>query len=161
MNKLTLWYAGLARREQKMVGIGGIVVALMILVFGIIVPLQSAGANAQRRNDSKRDDLAWMREHAAEIRSAGNQLTQDTGEAPVVLVDRIGRESGLAEALRGTQPSGSGVRVQLEAAPFDTLVAWLDALDQRYGFAVESISVDRAAKPGMVNASVTFSQPRR
>jgi type II secretory pathway component PulM len=52
------------------------------------------------------------------------------------------------------------VRVQLEAAPFDTVVAWLAALDEHYGLAVESITVDRGARPGIVNASITFSQPR-
>ncbi len=89
-------------------------------------------------------------------------LPQDTGEPPVVLVDRVGHEAGLADSLRGTQPSGAaGVRVQLESAPFDTLVAWLATLEQRYGLAIESITVDRTARPGLVNASVTFTQPSR
>jgi len=79
----------------------------------------------------------------------------------VVLVDRVAREAGLASALRGTQPSGTGVRVQLEAAPFDTLVSWLATLDERHGLAIETITVDRTAQPGMVNASITFTQPRR
>ena len=64
--------------------------------------------SAAARNETKREDLAWMQENAAEIRAAGVQLPADTGEAPVVLVDRIGREAGLGSALRGTQPSGSG-----------------------------------------------------
>jgi general secretion pathway protein M len=77
-----------------------------------------------------------------------------------VLVDRIGREAGLGSSMRGTQPSGAGVRVQLEAAPFDTLIAWLATLEERHGFAIESISVDRAARPGLVNANITFSQAK-
>jgi general secretion pathway protein M len=76
-----------------------------------------------------------------------------------VLVDRVGHESGLGDALRGTQPSGvTGVRVQLEAAPFDTLMQWLATLEQRYGLAIESITIDRTAQAGVVNASVTLSQ---
>jgi general secretion pathway protein M len=161
MNKLLAWYASLQQREQRMVTIGGIVVAFLILVFGILMPLQSAVSSAARRNETKRQDLAWMQVNAPEIRAAGNQVGADTGEAPVVLVDRVGREAGLAGALRGTQPSGTGVRVQLEAAPFDTLVAWLATLDERYGLAIESITLDRAARPGVVNASITFTQPRR
>lgn len=98
--------------------------------------------------------------NAPEIRAAGGQVAADTGEAPVVLVDRVGREAGLANALRGTQPNGAGVRVQLEAAPFDTLITWLSTLDEQHGLAVESITVDRAARPGIVNASITFSQSR-
>jgi general secretion pathway protein M len=161
MNKLHAWYAGLQQREQRMVSIGGLAVAVIILVFGILLPLQSAVSTATKLNETKRDDLAWMQRNASEVRAAGGQLPADTGEAPVVLVDRVGREAGLAGALRGTQPNGNGVRVQLEAAPFDVLITWLATLDERYGLAIESITVDRAARQGVVNASITFNQPRR
>jgi general secretion pathway protein M len=161
MNKLRAWYAGLQPREQRMVAIGGIAVAVLILVLGILLPLQSGLSVVIKRNETKRADLAWMQANAPEVRAASSQLPADTGEAPVVLVDRVGREAGLASALRGTQPNGTGVRVQLEAAPFDTLVTWLATLDERYGLAIETITVDRAARPGVVNATITFTQPQR
>lgn len=161
MNKLRAWYAGLQQREQRVVAVGSIVVALLVLVLGILMPLQSAVSNAIERNATKREDLAWMQVNAAEVRASGGQIPANTGEAPVVLVDRVGREAGLASALRGTQPNGNGVRVQLEAAPFDTMVTWLATLDERYGLSVETITLDRAARPGVVNASITFTQPRR
>ncbi len=162
MNKLKNWYAGLQQREQRVVAIGAIALGLIILIGGILMPLQSAVSNAVKGTDTRREDLAWMRANAAEVRTFGAQLPADTGEAPVVLVDRVGREAGLASALRGTQPNATGgVRVQLEAAPFDTMVTWLDTLDRRYGLAIESITVDRTPAPGMVNASISFSQPRR
>ena len=161
MNKLRAWYAGLQSREQRTVAIGGVTVGVLILVVGILMPLQSAVSSAAHRNQTKREDLKWMQVNAPEVRAFGGQLPADTGEAPVVLVDRVGREAGLASALRGTQPNGTGVRVQLEAAPFDLMVAWLAALDERYGLAIESITVDRTAQPGAVNASITFAQPRR
>jgi general secretion pathway protein M len=160
MNTLRAWFNGLQQRERRVVAIGAVVLALIVLVGGILMPLQSAVSTAVRANATKREDLAWMRVNAAEIRGAGFALPADTGEAPVVLVDRVGREAGLSSALRGTQPNATGVRVQLEAAPFDTMVTWLDTLDARYGYALESITVDRGAAPGMVNASVTFTKPR-
>jgi general secretion pathway protein M len=160
MNRLKEWYAGLQTREQRMVLIGAVAVAALLLFGGILLPLESAVSNAVRTCDTRRADLAWMRVNAPEIRAGGASLAPDTGEAPVVLVDRVGREAGLGPAMRGTQPSGSGVRVQLEAAPFDDLVGWLATLEERHGLAVESISVDRAARPGLVNANITFSQTR-
>jgi len=161
MNKLRAWYAGLQQREQRVVAVGGAVVAALILFLGILWPLHSAVSSAVQRNEARREDLAWMQINAPEVRAAGSQLPADTGEAPVVLVDRVGREAGLGNALRGTQPNGNGVRVQLEAAPFDTLIAWLATLDERYGLSVETITIDRAPRPGVVNASITFTQPRR
>ncbi len=160
MNKLTVWYEGLQQREQRMVGIGAALLVVLVLVFGILVPMQTALSRAQESYAARRADLAWMRGNAEQVRAGASQVPADTGEAPVVLVDRVAREAGLGEALRGTQPSSTGARVQLEGASFDTMVQWIATLDQRYGFAVDSITVDRAGKPGLVNASITFAQPR-
>lgn len=161
MNKLKAWYAGLQQREQRVVAVGAVALGLIILIGGILMPLQSAVSRAVHGTETRREDLAWMRVNAPEIRARGGELALDTGEAPVVLVDRVAREAGLASALRGTQPNTTGgVRVQLESASFDTMVTWLDTLDRRYGLAIESITVDRTPAPGLVNASISFSQPR-
>jgi general secretion pathway protein M len=157
VNSLKTWYSGLQLREQRAVAIGGAALCVLIIAGGILLPLESAVSNAIKIRETRREDLTWMRVNAPEIQ-AGSAAVGDTGEAPVVLVDRVGREAGLGSALRGTQPSGTGVRVQLESAPFDILVTWLATLEERYGFAIESISVDRAAKPGVVNANITFAQ---
>jgi general secretion pathway protein M len=160
MNQLIQWYAGLQEREQRMVAVGGVVLGILLLVGGLLMPLHSAVSSANRRVQTLHEDLQWMRINASEVRAGSGLLPVDTGEAPVVMVNRIGREAGLGTALRGTSPSGiAGVRVQLESAPFDTLVAWLATLEQNHGLSVDSISVDHAGKPGVVNASVTFTSP--
>jgi general secretion pathway protein M len=161
MNKLRAWYAGLQAREQRMVAIGGIALAILILFGAILLPLQSAVSGADSRNETKRADLAWMRANVAEVQASGDAIVPaDSADPPVVVVDKVGRAAGLTDALRGTQPNGTGVRVQLEGAPFDTVVSWLATLDQRYGLGVESITVDRTLKPGLINASITLAQSR-
>lgn len=157
MNKLYAWYGALQAREQRVVLIGGIVLALLVLFGVIVLPLEAAVSSAVKRSATKREDLAWMRRNAPEVQASGSQLPADVDEAPMVLVDRLARAAGLTDALRGTQPSGPGVRVQFEGASFDTLITWLATLDQRYGLSVEAITVDRAAKPGLVNANVTLA----
>jgi general secretion pathway protein M len=158
--KVRTWYSGLQERERRVVAIGAAALGLLVLVGGILLPLQSAVSAAARRAETRREDLAWMRVNAPEIQSGAASVFSSTGEAPVVIVDRAGREAGLGAALKGTQPNGNGVRVQLEAAPFDTLVTWVATLDQRYGLAIDSITVDRGARPGVVNANVTFAATR-
>ncbi|HEX4153131.1 MAG TPA: type II secretion system protein M [Steroidobacteraceae bacterium] len=161
VEKVRAWYSHLQERERRIVLLGSVALAVLILVGGVLLPLQSAVSSAQKRADTRREDLDWMHLNAAEIASAGPALAKDTGEAPVVIVDRVGREAGLGPALKGSQPTDSGVRVQLEAAPFDTLVTWIAGLDQRYGLSIESITVDRGARPGVVNANITFAATRR
>ena len=160
MNRLGIWLAALPGRERRAVIAGAAALAALLLVGGVLLPLHTAATAAVRRSEQARRDLDWMRVHAPQIRSVSAQMRQQTGEPAVVLVDRTARDAGLASAIRGTQPSGSaGVRVQLEAAPFDTLINWLGELDRRYGLAVESITIDRAARTGTVNVNVSFAQP--
>jgi len=160
MDKLKVWFAGLGERERRIVLAGGAALALLLLVGAVLMPLHAALSTAVRRSETRRRDLQWMRVNAAEIRAGALLAGAAANEPPVVVVDRTAREAGLAAALRGTQPSGAGVRVQLEGAPFDTMLIWLGTLDQRYGLAVESITVDRAARTGTVNANVTFATAR-
>ena len=61
-------------------------------------------------------------------------------------------------ALRDQSPSGSsGLRLRLEAAPFDTLVTWLANLQQQHGVGIEAATID-AAGPGLVNATLSLTQ---
>jgi general secretion pathway protein M len=162
MDKLRAWYVGLSQRDQRTVMIGAVVLGILLLFGALLWPLQSAVSRAIARSEARRADLAWMRANEAEIRTGSLTMPRDTGEAPVVLVDRVGRENGLSSAFRGTQPSagGHGVRVQLEAAPFDTMITWLGALEQHYGLTIDTVTVERGAKPGIVNASVTLTQAK-
>jgi len=78
-----------------------------------------------------------------------------TQESLVVLIDRSARESGLAQALTGSQPVGDGgMRVQLEQADFNLLSGWVSRLSSQHGVRVEAASVTSAGTPGIVNASV-------
>jgi general secretion pathway protein M len=161
MKKLQAWYAGLKERERRLVLWGGVVVGVLVLVGGVLLPLQSAVSEAVDRSEKRTQDLEWMRIHSQEIRDGAALVRRDTNEAPVVLVDRVGHEAGIANTFRGTQPSGvAGVRIQLEGVAFDAMIEWLGTLDQRYGYSVESITVDRTAKTGVVNANVTLTQPQ-
>jgi general secretion pathway protein M len=147
----------LQERERRMVTIGG-AVALLLLVFVIVMPLErSVGASAQRL-ERKRDDLAWLRSVAPQLRGlTAASAPPPLRESLVVLVDRTARESSLAKSLVGSQPSGDGgLNVRLDQVPFDGLVAWLAQLRDHYGIRVDSATIDAANTPGTVNATLVL-----
>ncbi len=156
---LQSWFAGLELRERRVLVGGAILVAVLILVGGLLLPMNAAVTAAMRQSKQRRADLAWMRANAPEIRAGAARVRVPSNEPALVLIDRTAQDAGLAAALRGTQPSGTGeVRVQLQAAPFDALMLWLATLDQRYGLSVESIDVDRGTRTGTVDANVIFAR---
>jgi len=159
MNELRQWLGGLAPRERNLVYVAAGLLAIALLYFAIVLPLTSAATKRASRVDQKAADLALMRRMAPEVMAAGAMGGVVTSnQSLVVLVDRTGREAGLGSAIRDQSPSGEhGLRLRLEAAPFDTLVAWLANLQQQYGVKVEAATIDAAAAPGLVNASLTLT----
>jgi general secretion pathway protein M len=148
-------FAALSQRERRMV-IGGGLLTLLLLIFGVLVPLDRSVAHAQQRLAKKHADLAWMQSVAPEIAAAGPPPAS-TGESLLVVVDRSARESGLASSLAGSEPGASGsLSVRLEKAPFDALIAWLARLAQQNGVAVDSATIEKAGGPGLVNAAIVL-----
>jgi general secretion pathway protein M len=147
--------AGLPERERRMVLVGGLLAGL-IVVAGILIPLDRSVAQAQQRIARKHADLSWMQSVAPELAGAAPPPSS-SGESLLVIVDRSARESGLAGALSGSEPGGPGsLSVRLEKAPFDTLVAWLARLAQQNGVSVDSATIEKAGTPGLVNAAIVL-----
>jgi general secretion pathway protein M len=155
LDSLVERFAALSARERRMVLVGA-VAAVLIVVFGILLPLDRSVAHAQQRLAKKHADLAWMQGVAPEI-AASAPPPAASGESLLVIVDRSARESGLAKSLAGSEPGGPGIlSVRLEKAPFDALVAWLARLAQQNGVSVDSATVEKAGAPGVVNAAIVL-----
>ena len=119
-------FDALSQRDRRL-ALGLAVGALVLLVFGLLLPLDHSVKQAQQRLAKKKADLVWMQ-----------------GAAPE-----------LAGALAGSEPSTNGaLSVRLQKAPFDTLVQWLARLALQNGIVVESATVESAGAPGLVNAAV-------
>ncbi|HYX74800.1 MAG TPA: type II secretion system protein M [Steroidobacteraceae bacterium] len=146
--------AALSPRERRLLLIGA-VAAVLILIFGMLVPLDRSVAHAQERLTKKRADLTWMQSVAPQI--ALIPLPSSNGESLLVIIDRSARESGLASALSGSEPgSGGNLSVRLEKAPFDVLVGWLARLAQQNGVTVDSAIIEKSGTPGLVNANIVL-----
>jgi general secretion pathway protein M len=152
--RLAMWYAGLAPREQRLVRYGALLAGLLIIVGGVL-RLHGVVAGAEKRLAAKRADVAYIGSVLGELRAA--PLPAAGGQSLVSVIDRTTRDGGLGMNLRGTEPSGiNGVRVRFEGASFDALATWLLRVQREYGLAVQAATVERTEAPGRVNALLTF-----
>ena len=150
-------YDTLSPREQKMVQYG-VIALVAILIFGVLMPLDSSVSKARTRITKKQQDLVWMK-GVAPFLAAQVPASQGNGESLIVIVDRSARESGLGNSLAGTDPSGAGsIQVRLEKAPFDAIIGWLSRLSQQNGIGVDGATIDGAGTPGVVNAAIVLKQ---
>ena len=157
------WFASLEARERMFVSAAGVVIIFAAAWFGLWVPLSDSHSAASARVDDWRSSLAQLRPMRSQIVASGGRPTPaGLNQSLVVIVDNSLRQRGLTNSLQRSQPtpSGTGIRVEFEAAAFDDLVLWLGDLNRQYGLQVESGSFTIASSdsPGRVNSSVTLQR---
>lgn len=160
------WWSKLQLREQRMLGVGGLVVALLLGWALLWYPLMHTRTDLGKRVASQRADLAWMQQALGDVQQLHAQGTQGRaerqGKSLLALADVSARGTGLAGALKRVEPSGGkSVRVNFQVANFDALVNWLDALARDYGVQATDFSADKVEGLGLVNARVTLEDSER
>ena len=151
--------------RERIIVIGGAILVLVTAVYVLgLAPLYAA-VNAQaKRVEQKEGDLAWMRSVAGEVAMLSASAPSRPGpsnESLVVLIDRAARECGLGSSLTGQTPNGEhGIRVRLDGAEFDKLMVCLGTLQLVHAIDVESATIDRTGKPGLVNANLVLTRIR-
>jgi general secretion pathway protein M len=151
-------------RERLIIFAGGILILIVAIYFFALAPFYRAVNTRAERVQQKEADLAWLKSVGGEVLAlSANQTVVPvaSSESLVVLVDRTARECGLSSALTGQTPNGeTGIRVRLESAEFDKLIICIASLQQRHAVSIESATIDRAGKPGLVNASLVLNRAR-
>jgi len=150
------WYNGLAERERRFVLFGGIA-AVVVLLAGVVLPLNTDIASTRQRVTAKQADLAYIQSVTPQLLAAGPGTGSVAPGSLVVLIDSSARESGLGKSLTSSQPTGDGgLRIRLDHVPFDGLVAWLARLAQQHAVRVDSAEIEAAGETGFVNAGLVL-----
>lgn len=152
--------AGLQPRERQLV-IGAAV--LLIVFIAYLLLWQPYGGkrlrDLQANVSEQRAMLAWMQQAAVRAQQLrGNStIVASGGQSLMALIDQTAQSNDLSAAMKRVEPAGEhSVRVWIEQAPFDTLTTWLEVLNRSHGIHVQTITLDREAGPGRVNARITL-----
>ncbi|MGH8426640.1 MAG: type II secretion system protein GspM [Gammaproteobacteria bacterium] len=160
---LTHWYGGLALRERRLVAIVGVIVAVLILYLAIVQPIASAHSRLAQEVQANRALLVWLDNAEARIRATGPGEGGGSGHlAPgssvFSAVSNAAQNGPVSASVQRIEQSGDGgVRLTLNAVPFDSLVNWLGTLNSSNGIVVANASVQQADSPGTVNATITLN----
>ena len=158
MNK---FLANLTPRERRWL-LGGAGLLLVLLAYSLAwVPLSREVARLEEIVGEQRALLAWMEQAAEEaqrLRGLSSVAKRQRGhQSLLALSDQTARQAGLGGAIKRVEPEGQDkVRIRLEGAAFDDLVAWLEKLQIGHGVRIVSITVDRRDQPGLVDARLTL-----
>ncbi|HET8552301.1 MAG TPA: type II secretion system protein M [Gammaproteobacteria bacterium] len=159
------WYLTLAPRERLVVTWGAAALLLIVIWLAIIAPWLGAKASLQSDVEADTQLLAWMQQATAEIKQLEKiapAAAPQANQSLFATVEQTARTSPIGNAIKQFQPQGNdSVQVHLDAAPFDALVSWLGRLQAQHGVLVAAFGMQRADKPGTVNADITLERPKK
>jgi general secretion pathway protein M len=153
MGRLSAWFIGLTGRERWLVGVAGGLTALIVLVYGIVLPLGDALDDAALRHRE-------ATERAGRIVAGLEALKRAPAVKAAALVGPVEQVAGASAQAAGfvvqsSQRQGSDMVVLIipTARPSATL-AWLDGLAAQ-GLSVEQLTMT-PAPDGTVSVNVTL-----
>jgi general secretion pathway protein M len=158
LERFSAWWATLAPREQRLLAVGGAVVALAVLHAAVWQPAVRARRALHSDLAAARALAGTLEVLAAELqRNRGAGTVTGAGQSLLAVVDQSRRASSLTKPPSRLQPEGeSTVRIWMEDVPFDALLRWLADLQLRHGVRVETADIERESAPGLVNARLTL-----
>lgn len=144
------WWDGRTPRERLMLSVLGVVIGGVVLVYGVIFPLQNARARAFA-------DIRTYETLNARIRAAGSLSPQRAAPRtgpPEQVIQASAPAFGIAPQVEAIP--GGGFRATIADAGYDSLVSWLADLGASSPLVVRRVTLTRRPTPGRVGAVVEF-----
>lgn len=143
IERIKPWWQSLALRERHLLTVGGGLLVVMILWYGLWSPLQQQIKNSELQVERQRQTLHWMQSKSSELRNL--QATSATGVGAVLngsveaTLYQSARQFQLS--IQRIQPQGKQFSVDIANASFNQLLDWFLLLEQQYGISVTGIEL--------------------
>ena len=155
-------FEALQPREQLLVGIAGIVIAIAVIYAGIWQPFARARIRNAAELEAARAIANSLVVAQAEVQARGQR-----GGGPIVgadvslltAVDQASKNGTLTKPPSRLQPDGENqARVWLEDVQFDVLLRWMYELQNNYGLKIDVADIERQPTSGLVNARLSLTR---
>lgn len=155
MNALLEWFARYNRREQTILLVGAISLALYLLWQLLLVPLAEWRAQQERANRQAEERLGRVELMVARLEQARERAQSDEGGGGNLsaLVDSSLQANDLS--MSGFQPgTGGQVRVRLDEVPYDRFMRWLYEMEFHHNVQVVDFSMAGTGEEGRVTVNI-------
>ncbi|MES9881995.1 MAG: type II secretion system protein M [Sedimenticola sp.] len=156
------WWRSLAPRERLFLGWGVFITLMLGLYMGVAQPLETKIAQAETRLQITETELNKIREIAVEYQKLGKSKKRaktKNGSSLLAVIDKSSAKFELKQSIKRITPEGkSKVRIQLQNARFDKLIAWLNNLAINRGIHTQTVSLRKEGRPGLVTVNLELKQ---
>ncbi|MBT3011326.1 MAG: type II secretion system protein M [Candidatus Thiodiazotropha endolucinida] len=156
------WWQSKTPQEHMALIIGAAAILLLLVYLLLWRPFNQALDKKALLVESQQLTLNWMQDNldlVKNLRSQQRGKSAGSNEALLTLVDRTAKKIRLRQQIQRIKPQGdNAVQLWIEEAPFDTIIKWLGQLTQTHAIEIDSLTIDRQDKPGLVNARLVLQR---
>ncbi|MBW9272885.1 MAG: type II secretion system protein M [Candidatus Thiodiazotropha sp. (ex. Lucinisca nassula)] len=156
------WWQSKTPQEHMALIIGAAAILLLLVYLLMWRPFNQALDKKALLVESQQLTLNWMQDNldlVKNLRSQQRGKSAGSNEALLTLVDRTAKKIRLRQQIQRIKPQGdNAVQLWIEEAPFDTIIKWLGQLTQAHAIEIDSLTIDRQDKPGLVNARLVLQR---
>ncbi|MEW8189874.1 MAG: type II secretion system protein M [Candidatus Thiodiazotropha endolucinida] len=156
------WWQSKTPQEHMALIIGAAAILLLLVYLLLWRPFNQALDKKALLVESQQLTLNWMQDNldlVKNLRSQQRGKSTGSNEALLTLVDRTAKKIRLRQQIQRIKPQGdNAVQLWIEEAPFDTIIKWLGQLTQTHAIEIDSLTIDRQDKPGLVNARLVLQR---
>jgi len=149
------WNQAPSRDQLAIVALGG-VVGVYLLYAVLLKPASNMLEKQLRTNNAQMEALERVRDLAGQWMSRGGGKSESGKGSIVEIVNNSLREHKLR--LNNMQPSNNGVRLRLESAEFNSLLAWLNQMEVQQRLQIRDLSIAGGKDSGMVSANLRLQK---
>ncbi|MBT2971424.1 MAG: hypothetical protein B6D72_18225 [gamma proteobacterium symbiont of Ctena orbiculata] len=156
------WWQSKTPQEHMAMIIGAVAVLLLLVYLLMWRPFTQALEKKALLVESQQITLNWMQDNLDLVRSLRSQQRgsgSSSNEALLTLVDKTAKRIRLRQQIQRIKPQGdNAVQLWIEEAPFDTIMKWLGQLTLTHAIEIDSLTIDRQEKQGLVNARLVLQR---
>lgn len=151
LSRTGVWWQARTARERQLLTVLAVLLGGVLLVYGVVKPIQAARAAALA-------DIRTYETLNARIRAAGS-LTAARPQHRTGSPDTIATQSAAAfGVVLTTAPSAGGTQATIADTNYDSLVHWLADVTTTSDLRVRRVTIQRLAAPGHVSAQVELGR---
>lgn len=164
MQQLTQRFPGLEarinqmnQREKTLVGVAAVLFVITLIYFVMWKPLADGIATRQAQVAAQQEMLQWVRENTGrylaqtEEGRGQSQLRPQTESARDSISERVTRLASTAKIeIARMQPQSNGLLVVIDQVPFNSLLQFIERLQNEAGLVIEQLDATEGSEPGIV-----------
>lgn len=146
MKQWQLYWASLQPREQQLLSMAAVVLAIGAFYWLVWQPLHQSRQSQQLAVQASQQQLLWLQAQLPKLSQSSGVARSSSSLTEVV--SQSSREFNIQ--VSRMQPQNEQLQLSLEDVPFEPLLSWLHQLQYQHGLRLVQFEVAAADAPGVV-----------